>query len=504
MHLFEKQAVSTPDHIALIFEDNQLTYKELDEKSNQLAHYLITQGVSNEMLVPICVSRSLEMIIGIFAIIKAGGAYVPIDPNHPESRIETILEDCAAKVILTQQTFKSGLLSDQKIRTIALDTEEPLWENASKLSLNREILEDQLVYVIYTSGTTGKPKGVMIGHGALHHYCTYFKHYFGLKDSDRILNQANFSFDASIEEIFPMLLSGGSVVLSTFGNNIENLFFECEKHSISILSTNPYVLEYLNSMEDYTKYTFRILISGGDTLKANHVNHIRTAFNIYNTYGPTENTICSTYYFLEESKEIIPIGKPLANTEAYILDSDLKLVPLGVAGELFLGGVQLSRGYLNRPELTAEKFISHPFKEGERLYRTGDLGRWLADGNIEFMSRNDDQVKIRGYRIELGEIESQLDRMEGIQQSVVLAVGDGASEKQLVAYYVSAAALGIDDLKNHLKAVLPEYMVPKIYMHLDSLPLTVNGKIDRRALPMPDARAYEKKEYVSPQTSTEK
>ncbi|MDW9383071.1 amino acid adenylation domain-containing protein, partial [Chryseobacterium sp. JV558] len=502
--LFEKQAAATPGHRALVFEGSQLTYQELNEKSNQLAYYLTSLGVTKETLVPICFERSTELIIGILAILKAGGAYVPVDPNYPESRIETILEDCSATIILTQQKQKSGLLSGQKVRAIALDTEQALWENASKLPLGQEITEDQLAYVIYTSGTTGKPKGVMIEHGNLYNFLKSIESSIFKDISVRLLNITSSTFDISLLEYFIPLILGGELILIKDEDleDANQLVSKIDEYKPNVIQCTPSRWQILKEVDWSCDFDLKILCGGEYLSKDLKAYLLKNSTGCWNLYGPTETTIWSTITAIEDG--VNSIGKPIANTDVYILDPELKLVPKGVVGELYIGGKGLSRGYLNRPELTKEKFIAHPFKEGEGLYKTGDLAKWLPEEGIEFIGRKDDQVKIRGYRIELGEIASQLDTVEGIRQSVVLALGSGGSERQLVAYYVSDQAFDIEELKNHLKITLPEYMIPKIYMHMECFALMVNGKIDRKALPMPDAAAYQKKQYAAPQTPMEK
>ncbi|WP_318849373.1 amino acid adenylation domain-containing protein, partial [Chryseobacterium sp. JV558] len=502
--LFAKQAISTPDHVAIVFEEEELTYKELDEKSNQLAHYLTSQGIGKEVLVPVCFERSLEMIIGILGIMKAGGAYVPIDPKHPKSRIETILEDCNAEILLTQEKLKSDLFADQDIRCIALNAEQALWENLSTDGLAHEITPNQLVYIIYTSGTTGKPKGVMIEHHNLYNFLKSFSSRVFEDGFVRLLSIASSTFDPSLLEYFIPLTQGGELILihDEDLDDANKLASKINYYKPNVIECTPSRWQTLKEINWSCDFDLKILC-GAEHLSNDLKSYLLSnSTSCWNLYGPTETTIWSTVIELNDA--VNNVGKPIPNTEIYILDADLKLVPKGISGEIYIGGGGLSRGYLNRPELTEEKFISHVFKSGKQLYKTGDLGRWLEDGNIEFIGRSDNQVKIRGYRIELGEIESQLDHINDVQQSAVIVVGENISDKQLVAYYTSDEEIDSESLKSGLKSVLPEYMVPKVYLYLDKFPLTVSGKINRKALPIPDIIAYQKKEYVSPQTSTEK
>uniref|UniRef100_UPI002492DC80 amino acid adenylation domain-containing protein n=1 Tax=Aquimarina algiphila TaxID=2047982 RepID=UPI002492DC80 len=498
---FRKRAKKTPDAIALIFEGSELTYQDLDDKSDQLAHYLLSQGVQKESLIPICIDRSLEMIIGILGILKAGGAYVPVDSGYPLQRIKFIIEDIDAKMILTQTTLSKIFEDNQSsIQIINLDQLPETNNKLIKNVLNKIITPSQLAYIIYTSGTTGRPKGVMITHSSLLDYATTFNNYFGVSQSDRVLQQASISFDISVEEIFPILIKGGSLYISKEINDFEKLIKICEKEEITILSTHPYLIQFMNENFHEEELPLRVLISGGDTLKKEFVSNIANRYNIFNTYGPTESTVCASYAKIGINDLVISIGKPIANKQVYILSDEESLQPMGIAGELCIGGAGLAKGYLNLPGLTSKKFIPHPFKDGEKIYKTGDLARWLPDGNIEFLGRKDDQVKIMGYRIELGEIESVLDQQEDIQQSYVMVSEDNDS-KYLVAYIVCDGESDVSIIQQNLRGIIPEYMVPKVFITLDEMPLTPNGKVDRKSLPNPVIGGNQ--EYVGPSSVTE-
>ena len=494
LDLFNTQVVANGDKIALELGDQSMSYQELDARSNQLARYLEEQGVIKGSSVPICVSRSFDMIVGILGILKSGCNYVPIDPEYPMERKLYILDDIDWEVCLVNSnelSFQGGLT----INLAAID-----YKNLSANSFSINSKSEDLAYIIYTSGSTGKPKGVMITHHCLYDYVLTFKDYFKVTSEDKILQQSSISFDTSIEEIFPVLISGGSLVLSEEKRDFDNLLLDCQKHKVTLLSTNPYLLGYLNDHIHLYDLSLRVIISGGDTLKNNGIKHLIENYKVYNTYGPTESTVCTTYYEINELREMLPIGRPIANRYVYVLDAHGSLLPKGVSGELYIGGKGLSKGYLNRPELTEDRFVANPFRPGEQMYRTGDVVRWLSDGNLAFMGRNDDQVKIRGYRIELGEIVSQLECHEAISQALVLSKGDGGN-KYLVCYYVSSSVLSSNAIIAHLSLDLPDYMIPKVYVALDQFPLTSNGKIDKRSLPSAEYTSGDS--YVAPVSEQE-
>ncbi|WP_353931426.1 non-ribosomal peptide synthase/polyketide synthase [Okeanomitos corallinicola TIOX110] len=506
--LFESQVEKTPDAVAVVFEDKQLTYAELNQKANQLAHYLISLGVKADTLVGICVERSLEMIVGILGILKAGGAYVPLDPEYPQERLNFILEDTKVKVLLTQQSLVNKLPKNTA-KLVYLEGDSQSISQCSQNNLKTEVQTTNLAYVIYTSGSTGKPKGVEVIHQGVNRLL-FGVNYVQLDEKQRFLQIAPISFDASTFEIWGALLHGGLCVI--FPENIptaERLGHEIDKHEITILWLTASLFNSIIDEDAESLSGVKQLLIGGEALSVTHVKkglQKLPSTQIINGYGPTESTTFTCCYpinRLEKTTESIPIGKPISNTKVYILDKNLQQVPVGVAGELHIGGAGLARGYLNRPELTAEKFITNPFENGNtKLYKTGDLVKYLVDGNIEYLGRIDNQVKIRGFRIELGEIETALSQNQEIQTSCVIVREDNPGNKQLVAYIVSETTSTVSELRQYLKGRLPEYMIPNAFVYLENLPLTPNGKIDRRALPAPDQSELQL-EYIAPRTATE-
>jgi tyrocidine synthetase-3 len=499
--MFEEQVKRTPENVALVYYDQKLTYKELDIKSNILAKKLREQGVKRDSIVALIVEPSLEMIVGIMGILKAGGAYLPISPEYPDDRIEYMLQDSGANVILTQSKFLELIAFNGRVLDLC---DEEIFVGSGEELANINELSD-LVYVIYTSGTTGKPKGVMIEHKNLLAYVMAFLNEYKLSEKDNVLQQANYSFDAFIEEVFPALTVGGKVFIVNKYDALDTSKLQelILKNKINLISCSPLFLNELNKCSGLESiHTF---ISGGDVLKSEYFNNLIKYSNVYNTCGPTEATVCYSYYKCPEKiNGSIPIGKPIANYKIYILDKSSNLSPIGVAGEIFIAGHGLARGYLNSPTLTAEKFIDNPFSPGEKMYKTGDLGRWISDGNIEFLGRLDYQVKIRGFRVELGEIENQLLKYEGIKEAVVLDREDSNGGKYLCAYIAAVKELTIAALRESLSKSLPEYMIPSYFIQLDKIPQTINGKVDRRALLGLNANLVTGVEYEAPRNETEK
>jgi len=477
------------ENLGLVFEESNYTYKQIEETTNQLANYLIkVHKVKKGDFVCIELPRSQWMILTLIAVLKIGAVYVPVDCKLPEERKKFIFKDSNSKLTINE-TFVTDFLNKKNKKNSGIDI---------KLS------NTDLAYIIYTSGSTGKPKGVKISHRSLFDYVTTFNSYFSINKDDVCLQQSSISFDTSIEEIFPILTKGGILIVQKDIKDFNNILKTCEQYSITLLSTNPYLLQFLNQNYQNYNLTFKTIISGGDTLKPEFVNNLVSKFNVYNTYGPTESTVCATFFKIERNQvDTLPIGKPITNRQVYILSETNQLQPKGVIGELCISGEGLSRGYLNRPELTKEKFIPHPFKEGERLYKTGDLVRWLPDGNLEFIGRKDTQVKIRGYRIELGEIEQVISTYQDVIQ-VVAEVKAIDEQKSLVAYLVSETEIDKQKLRNFLTKELPEYMVPSYFVTIDNIPLTPNGKIDRKSLPEVDSDSVIRQEYVAPKTKIEK
>ncbi|MCJ8173437.1 non-ribosomal peptide synthetase, partial [Clostridium botulinum] len=475
--LFEAQVEKTPDNVAVVFEDKKLTYRELNERANSLARVLRDKGVKADSIVGIMVERSLEMIVGIMGILKAGGAYLPIDPNYPKERIEYMLKDSNSKILLSENTLVESIHFNGEF--IDLFNEEIFMRKSENLDKTND--SDDLMYIIYTSGTTGKPKGTMIEHRSVVNLCNYHNKTFSVVDKDKSASYASFSFDACVWEIWPYLIIGASLYI--IGDSIRlnmkklNQYYENNGITISFLPTQvcENFLQVKNS-------SLRILLTGGDKLK----HYIENNFKVINNYGPTESTVVATSYEVSKDLKNIPIGKPINNANIYILDNARDPISIGIAGEIYISGDGLARGYLNIPELTAEKFIDNPFEPGTKMYKTGDLARWLPDGNIEFLGRIDNQVKIRGFRIELGEIENRLLQHENIKEAAVLVKENKDSEKYICAYVVSEKNLEELDLKSHLKETLPEYMVPAYFVELEKMPLTANGKLNRRAFPEPN------------------
>jgi fengycin family lipopeptide synthetase D len=554
--LLADQVEQTPDHVALVVKDEggkggsvedkreeasfgqalnalgvgHLSYKELNENANQLAHFLIEKGVQTDTIVAVILPPSHEMIIALWGILKAGGAYLPIAPDYPQERINYIIKDSNVGVLVT--TPKLQVKVEVEVKMISLPYAiEP---SPSTLTSTCQVSPTNLAYIIYTSGSTGKPKGVLVEHGNLLAYLLAFYQEFDIKSTDTVIHLSDYTFDAFVEELYPVLLRGGKLVIPGSHEylDIHNLgnFILCQ--DVGIIDCSPLLLNELNKLDILMNvHTF---ISGGDVLRESYVDQLLNIGKVYNTYGPTETTVCVTYHRCNRDGEktpAIPIGKPIANYNLYILDERQYLQPIGIVGEICVSGPGVTRGYLNQPELTAEKFCLRrpgalfektapgphknfslpysPHSPYSSIYRTGDLGRWLADGNIEYFGRKDQQVKIRGFRIEIGEIENLLLKKPGIKEAVVIAREAKDGEKYLCAYYIAGdlkqeQETGPDakELRVYLQEKLPDYMVPSFFMELEQFPLTPGGKIDRKALPEPKVTAAV--EYKAPRNETEK
>ncbi|MFB0847085.1 amino acid adenylation domain-containing protein, partial [Paenibacillus oleatilyticus] len=519
--LFEEQAARTPERTAVLFEDERLTYRELNERANRLARTLRAEGVGADVPVAIMVERSLEMIVGIYAILKAGGAYVPIDPEYPAERIRYIAEDSGARLLLTQSRFLDRVPAELEGRVLDLNEGAVYAEDATNLP-NGSGPRD-MAYVIYTSGSTGKPKGAAIEHHSVLNRILWMHERYPIGEADVILQKTTFTFDVSVWELFWWAMAGSSVCLLTSGGekNPELILQAISRYGVTTMHFVPAMLHaFLDYAGQQAKQTIteqtsslRHVFASGEALPPQHVARFQEAIGrvnrtrLINLYGPTEATVDVSYFECEpdESYAVIPIGKPVHNTRLYILkEGTEQLQPVGVAGELCIAGVQVARGYLNRPELTAEKFTADPFAAGERMYRTGDLARWLPDGNIEYLGRIDHQVKIRGYRIELGELEAELLAVEAVQEAVVMARDDGQGQKQLSAYYVATKELTAGELREALSKELPGYMVPTYFIQVERMPLSANGKIDRKSLPAPEASVQSGEAYAAPRTPVER
>ncbi len=508
--LFEEQVVETPNAIAVVFEKQKLTYRELNYKSNQVAHYLQQKGVAPEILVGICVERSLEMLISILGILKAGGAYLPLDPEYPVERLAYMLEDSSVPILLTTESLLLSL-PKHKGEIICLDKESDVIAKQSKKNPISRSSAENLAYIIYTSGSTGKPKGTMIVHQGLSNYLSWFKKTIFVKEGDGTLVHSSICFDATIDSLFTPLIVGQKVTLLPDKNEIEALVTALvDQSNYSILNATPSLLEIVKHLLPASISTIQlnVLIIGGEAFTDKSLSFWRTnapETRIINLYGPTEAVVATCFNEVETSNsltDIVPIGRPITNRQLYILDRYLKPVPIGVIAELYIGGVGLARGYLNRPDLTAEKFINNPFGEG-KLYKTGDLARYLPDGNIVFIGRIDHQIKIRGFRIELGEVESVLNHHSNIKESVVISRENRQKNKYLVAYLVAIKKLEITELKNFLAKKLPEYMIPSAFVFLESFTLTPNGKIDHKALPEPDLEILREDKFIAPRNHIE-
>ncbi|OLF53508.1 non-ribosomal peptide synthetase [Pseudomonas chlororaphis] len=512
--LFEAQAQRTPEALAVKAGAQSLSYRALNQRANQLAHYLREQGVGPDSRVAICVERGLEMVVGLLAILKAGGGYVPLDPAYPPERIAYMLEDSAPVAVLAQGATR-GLLGEVPV----IDLERPLWQDRS-LDNPRipELTPRHLVYVIYTSGSTGKPKGVINEHRAVVNRLLWMQEEYALDAADAVLQKTPFSFDVSVWEFFWPLMTGARLVMARPEGHKDPAYLGevIEAEKISTLHFVPSMLDVFLAHGDSARCAglTRVLCSG-EALPGSLVRRFKTQLpgtELHNLYGPTEAAVDVTAWHcagpVEQTPDNTPIGKPIANTRMYLLDEQLQPVPLGVVGELYIGGVQVARGYLHRPQLSAERFLKDPFRDEPqaRMYRTGDVGRYLPDGVIEYLGRNDDQVKIRGLRIELGEIQARLTQFPGIKEAVVVAREDVPGDKRLVAYYTTEAANAAPEaeaLRSHLLEQLPEYMLPAAFVPLDALPLSPNGKLDRKALPAPDLEALRVREYEAPVGDTE-
>ena len=517
LNVFEVQVERTPNNVAAAMETETLTYAELNARANQLAHYLRAQGVGPEVLVALCVERSLDMMIGLLGILKAGGAYLPLDPSYPRERLAFMLEDARPHVLLTHANTRTLLpdtqltINNQQSTIINLSTDWPTIALESSTNPDTAVTLANLAYVIYTSGSTGRPKGTMLTHRGLTNYLNWCQHAYPLDEGSGALVHSTIAFDATITGLFAPLLAGRTVSLLPEAIDIDDLGLALHGGDYSLLKITPAHLELLSHQlpPDAARKLTKSFVIGGENLTAEQIafwqeNAPDTL--LFNEYGPTENVVgCIVYEAVTwHGSGSVPIGRAIPNTQAYVLDKQLEPVPIGVPGELYLGGVAVARGYLNRPDTTAEKFIPDPFSDapGARLYRTGDLVRWLeGEGEMEFLGRMDDQVKIRGFRIELGEIEAVLAQHPDVQQTVVVVREQPPGNKQLAAYIAvnPDAMLTPDELRTFLHRSLPAYMVPATFTLLVRLPLSPNGKVDRRALPEPERE----QPFVAPRTPLE-
>ncbi|HET7460272.1 MAG TPA: amino acid adenylation domain-containing protein, partial [Longimicrobium sp.] len=506
--LFEAQAARTPENVAVRFEAESLTYRELNERANRLAHHLVRRGVGPEVRVGICLERSLEMVVGILAVLKAGGAYVPLDPGYPAERLAFILADSATPVLLTRETLRGALPAREGVEVVSLDgaAEEIAAESAENPRSGAG--PDSLAYVIYTSGSTGAPKGALIEHRNVARLFTATEAWFGFGPGDVWTLFHSYAFDFSVWELWGALLYGGRLVVvpELVSRDPEAFHALVRREGVTVLSQTPSAFRQFIRVDGERggELALRVVVFGGEALEPASLREWverRGAGTprLVNMYGITETTVHVTYRPLTEADVFggsgSPIGVRIPDLHLYVCDSALRPLPVGVPGELYVGGGGVARGYLNRPELTAQRFVENPFGAGT-LYRTGDRVRWLADGTLDYLGRLDEQVKIRGFRIELGEIEARLAEHPEVREAVVLAREDAPGEKRLVAYVVGDVEAGV--LREHLRRELPEYMVPAAFVALERLPLTANGKLDRKALPAPEGDAYARGSYEAP------
>jgi amino acid adenylation domain-containing protein len=518
--LIEEQVQRTPDAVAVVYENSRLTYAELNHRSNQLARYLRELGVGPDERVGVCMERSLEMMVGLVGVLKAGGAYVPLDPGYPLERLMVLLEDVTPRAVLIQERLR-GLLPPLSATVVAVDA---LPERVAELSAT-DLPVSELgltcrhgAYVIFTSGSTGRPKGVLNEHRGIVNRLQWAQGQYPMNGSDRFLQKTPFNFDVSVVDFFSPLLSGARLIMARPGGHLDPEYL-CEVIESVGITRLHFVPSMLQAFMDHDPArrcaSLRRVLCSGEELPAVLQNRFLTELpwsKLCNLYGPTEAAVDVSFWecLADDRSERVPIGRPIANTQMYVLDPRREPVPIGTPGELYLGGVGIARGYWGRPELTAERFVNDPYgtEANARMYRTGDLARWRPDGAIEYLGRDDFQVKIRGLRIELGEIEAQIIQHPGVRTAAVIAREDEAGEKRLVAYYTvkeaQDEAVDAGELRRHLIAKLPAYMVPAAYVQLQSLPLTTSGKLDRKALPAPQAVSSGRREYEEPQGELER
>lgn len=506
--MFEQQAAITPNATAVVFNDASLTYSGLDRRANQLAHYLQTQGVGPDVLVGLCVERSADMVVAMLAILKAGGAYLPLDPEFPVERLAFIISDAKAHLLLTEEHLRDRLPAETK-QTVYLDG---LWsriDNSKKGPPTGEVGTDNLAYVIYTSGSTGKPKGVEVPHRAVVNFLSSMACEPGIGKDDTLLAVTTLSFDISVLEIFLPLTVGAKVNIADrdTASDGTKLLDKLAESGATVMQATPATWRLLISAEWPGSAKLKVLC-GGEPLPGDLAGALlERAASVWNMYGPTETTVWSSCYPVTDAATPIPIGRPIANTRIYILDRYMRPLPIGIPGEIYVGGAGVARGYLGRDELTRERFVADPFgnEPGARLYRTGDLARYRGDGALEYCNRQDNQVKVRGYRIELGEVETTLAQHATIRQVVAMVREDRPDDRRLVAYYLPepGSSVTATDLRKFLRAQLPEYMVPQHFVELDVLPLTPNGKIDRRSLPAPAGAGKPSVDAAIPKTESE-
>ncbi|CAJ1314008.1 non-ribosomal peptide synthetase [Paenibacillus nuruki] len=478
--MLEQQVLQIPNQMAVVQEGKSLTYHQLNSKANKLAQTLLEEGIKSGENVVLLAERSIDMIVGMYGIMKAGCVYIPVDPSYPAERIRYMLEDSQATAIITQTHLKEYYTQDHTV----IDLSNIMFQNKECLNLNIEITENDLAYMIYTSGTTGQPKGVMIEHRGAWNLANYYQAYFEVTSNDRIIQFASSSFDASVSEIIMALSSGASLYIPSTSVIMDYMLFEqfMNKYEITIATLPPTYAIYLDP-ERFP--TLRCLLTAGSAASIELINKWKQHVRYYNAYGPTEDSVCTTIWSVDETEDIsvVSIGTPIANHQIYILDEQLRLQPVGVSGELYIGGIGLARGYYGKQDMTNEKFVPHLNQNGQKMYRTGDQVRWLEDGTIEYLGRIDHQVKIRGYRIEPAEVETQLLQLDHLQETIVIALNGKDNQQELCAYFVADQLMDIKQIQSDLSNILPSYMIPSRMMQLEKMPITPNGKISRQHLP---------------------
>jgi amino acid adenylation domain-containing protein len=513
--LFEEEVERSPDVTAVVFDESALSYSELNRRANRLARYLIRIGVNPDARVGICMERSLEMMVALLGVLKAGGAYVPLDPSYPWERMEFMLRDSAPMVLLTEKTMAERFIGLNR-EMVVVDLRYSANELKNELDTNPKpetigLTPGHLAYVIYTSGSTGTPKGVMVNHRSVVNRLAWMQNAYGLNPHDVVLQKTPFSFDVSVWEFYWPLLTGARLVMAKPEGHKDPRYLTetiCRDKVTTIHFVPSMLQAFLENADCGLCGSLRRVVSSGEALSPGLALRCKDRLpssELFNLYGPTETTVDVTAWTVSSEMRTanLPIGRPIANTKTYVLDGQQMLSPVGVSGELYVGGTGVSRGYLKRPELTAERFVADPYgnETGARMYRTGDVARWLPDGTLEYLGRNDTQVKIRGFRIELGEIEARLNEHPNVQEAVVVAREDASGQKSLVAYHTGTeggAAIDAEALREHLSVSLPDYMIPALYVQLEQMPLTVNGKLDRKALPVSKDDAFGSHGYEAP------
>lgn len=483
--LFEEQVEKTPDNIAIVYSKKELTYRELNKKVNMLVNYLKDEQVQRDDFIGIILDHSEEMIISILAAVKLGATYIPMEPDFSKKRINYILEQTKAKLVITSRKYKN--IIDKERKTIYYD--ETVFQEYPKEDPKNENNPSTALYVLYTSGTTGKPKGVIIEHRNVCNYVKAFKEYFKITPEDRMLQSSVCTFDIFTEELYPILLTGGALVIADKEKTkkSEELLNFIGENNITITSTFPYFLNEVDKLE--IPKSWRIAISGGDVLRKEYIKHISKKLDVYNTYGPTETTVCASYYKYDENYKLsnsIPVGKPIKGVEIYVLNDKLEKVKNGQVGELCITGNGVSRGYVDKKEKSNSNFIVNPYNSKQKMYKSGDLGRILEDGNIEFIKRKDQQVMIYGKRVEPLEVENVLLKINKIDNAIVKPYEDSNGLSYLAAYYIvdKGENENINQVKEEMRDYLPEFMIPEFFVKMESFPLTPNGKLDRKCLPI--------------------